>query len=156
MKNCGYEEAVMTAVRSGQWSDELLEHRESCLVCAEVTLVASLLINDAESLDAEEVAIPDPRILWLRASLEKRRNVTLQATQVISWMQRATVVATVGVLAFFAPNLLSMFKGAGYQLLGSLARPDLPATVAGPVLVLFLTFSTLALMALWNEFAERS
>ena len=50
MKDCGYEEAVMMAVRRGQWSDELLEHRESCLVCAEVTLVASLLIKDAQSL----------------------------------------------------------------------------------------------------------
>ena len=156
MKNCGYEEAVTTAVRSGQWSDELLEHRESCLVCAEVTLVASLLITDAESLAAEELSLPDPRLLWLRASLDKRRNVSLRATMLISWMQRATLAVTVGILAFFVPNLLSMFKGAGRQILGSLTLPDLPATVAAPALVLLLTFSTLALMALWNEYAERS
>ncbi len=156
MKNCGYEEAVMAAVQSGHWSDELLEHRESCLVCAEVTLVASLLVDDAENLAAEEHSLPDPRVLWLRASLEKRRNVTLRATLLISWMQRATLAATVGILAFFAPNLLSMFRGAGHQIVGSLTLPDLPATVAAPALVLLLTFSTLALMALWNEFAEQS
>ncbi len=156
MKNCGYEEAVVVAARSGEWSNELLEHRESCLVCAEVTLVASLLINDAETLAADASALPDPRVLWLRASLEKRSHATHRATLLISWMQRATLAAVVGVSAFFAPNLLALLRGAGSRVVGSMSVPDFPAAVAAPGVVLLLAFSVFALMALWNELAERS
>ena len=46
-RSCPHEEAVTAAARSGEWSDELRDHREGCLICAELTLVVAALAGDA-------------------------------------------------------------------------------------------------------------
>ena len=66
-ETCGYEDAVRAAAKSGEWSAELVTHRESCMACAELTLVATALAADAEELEAIDVPLPDPKAIWMRA-----------------------------------------------------------------------------------------
>ncbi len=72
----------------------------------------------------------------------------------IAWVQRCAVACTVLVVLISAPGL---WRAASTMLnpsnLGSLV-PPIPLAVAGPGLVLVMTFAAVGLMALWNEVAE--
>lgn len=48
-ESCPFEASVADAARSGEWSPELEAHRNGCLTCAEVTLVAVALAADSWS-----------------------------------------------------------------------------------------------------------
>ena len=81
--SCPHEEAVLAAARSGEWGPELKAHRESCMACAELTLVVAALAADAEELEAIDASLPDSTSIWLRASLASRERDFQRATRAI-------------------------------------------------------------------------
>ena len=99
MRNSGClrEAEVTEAARSGRWPDDLVEHSQSCMACAEVRLVAGFLMHEALAADPDP--LPDPQLIWLRARFGSRREIARRATRAITIVQAiaATCAAAVGI-----------------------------------------------------------
>jgi hypothetical protein len=149
-KACPHEDAVVAAARSGNWSPELSAHRNSCLSCAELTLVVASLASDAESLDGIEKPLPDPGPIWLRARLVSRERDFERATRAIVWVQRATIAVVIALGFVFAPRLWDSFKTAFSRVDLSFPMADLPRTAGSPLLVFVICMLVLGGLALWE------
>ncbi len=147
-RSCRYEEAVSEAARSGRWTEELLAHREECLVCAELTLVVAALTTDAESLTSDSRPLPEPEAIWLRARLDARRRKFERATRPIVWMQRLALIVAGGVGLTFAPRLWGFMRGmvAGADPLAG----SLPRAAGSPLLVLIISGLVLGGLFVWE------
>ena len=155
-KPCRYEEAVAAAVRSGAWTDELRVHRDDCPACTETTLVVAALVAEAQLEAAEPGPLPEPRVIWLKARIAERERHARRATLVITWVQRAAVLVAVAALGFGASSSLAPLRALAGRLVGGLALPAPPLTLAGPAVVLIATFAALALGALCSSVADRA
>lgn len=74
MQSCVYDHDVATAARTGQWTDALRSHVQTCALCGEtVSLVTSLHRIAGETI--AQVSVPvSYRILWLRAQFTRRQE----------------------------------------------------------------------------------
>ncbi len=153
---CRFVEAVAIAARSGAWSDELRQHRNSCPACAETTLVVAALAAEAVLEAADATPLPEPRVIWLRARLAERERHARRATLAITWVQRAAVLAAAIAVAAAAPTALTTLRALASRLLGDLSLSPPPIILTGPAAVLVATFAALALGALWNSVADRA
>jgi hypothetical protein len=100
---CSHEKAILTAVRSHQWSDSLRAHFAECTLCQEVASVASWM----RALAAEESQpdpLPDPRLIWLKSRLQERQVATARALWPLEIFHR--IACTVLVLVLFAAFVL--------------------------------------------------
>jgi hypothetical protein len=149
-KPCPHEEAVSAAARSGDWSPELSAHRDSCLSCAELTLVVAALAADAEELTAMEAPLPDPGSIWLRARLATREKDFQRATRAIVWVQRATVAFVLAVGLAFMPGLWNLIKRVVSTIDLSIPVAGLPRAAGSPLLVLVVSMLVLGGLALWE------
>ena len=149
-QNCSHEEAVAAAARSGDWSAELGAHRDSCLTCAELTLVVAALAADAEELNAIEAPLPDPAPIWLRARLASRERDYQRATRAIVWVQRAAVAVALGIGIAIVPGLWSFLGGVVSNFDLSFSAPNLPRSAGSPLLVLIVSMLVLGGLALWE------
>jgi hypothetical protein len=149
-KSCPNEDAVVAAARSGNWSPELAAHRNSCLSCAELTLVVAVLARDAEGLDDMEIPLPEPGPIWLRAHLASRERDFQRATRAIVWVQRATIAVFIALGFVFVPRLWDSFKTAFSRVALSLPTVDLPRTAGSPLLVFVICMLVLGALALWE------
>jgi hypothetical protein len=146
--SCPHEEEVAAAARSGEWSDELRDHRDSCLVCAELTIVIAALAVDADDLSHAAPALPDPSLIWLRARLSARQREVHRATRWISLVQRATLAVAAAVGLAVVPGLWRLLRGAFDTLDLSSSAAALPRAAGSPVLVLVASMFVLAVLAL--------
>lgn len=146
--SCRYEKAVSEAARSGEWTKELLAHREGCLVCAELTLVVAALTTDAEALTADPRPLPEAEAIWLRARLAARRRTFERATRPIVWMQRLALIVAGGVGLTAAPRLWGLVCGMveGADLLAG----SLPRAAGSPLLVLIGSALVLGGLFVWE------
>jgi hypothetical protein len=149
-KACPYEDAVVAAARSGNWSSELSAHRNSCLSCAELTLVVTVLARDAEGLNSIEKPLPNPGPIWLRAHLASRERDFMRATRAIVWVQRATIAAVIPLGLVFVPRLWDLFKTAFSRFALNLPTVDFPRTAGSPLLVFMICMLVLGGLALWE------
>ena len=150
MSVCPFEVEIVTAARDGRWTDVLRDHAASCLGCAETALVAAALTEDADTMTLDDSPLPDPKIIWIRSRLKARQERASQATRVITWFQRLTIVCVAAVAIFFGPGLRELLSGMR-ALFPTAALADLPVLISGPTAILGITFVVMALMALWNE-----
>jgi hypothetical protein len=150
LKACPYEDAVVAAARSGHWSPELSAHRDSCLTCAEVTLVVAALAADADKLTSVEPPLPDPAVIWLRARLASRERNFERATRAIVWVQRTAVAAVLAVALVFAPGLWNLITSAVLRVDFSSPTADLPRATGSPLLVVVVSMLVLGGLALWE------
>lgn len=150
MSACPFEVEILTAARDGGWTEALRDHAASCLGCAETALVAAAFTEDADTMTLDDPPLPDPRIIWIRSRLKARQERSFQATRVITWVQRLSIVGVAAVAIFFGPGLRGLLSGLR-TLIPTAALSDLPLLISGPTAVLGLTFIVMALMALWNE-----
>lgn len=147
---CGFEDAVTAAARSGEWSEELVAHREGCLACAELTLVVAALTVEEELLADESIPLPDPSVIWFRARLAERERNFHRATRIISWVQRTAIAVVVAVALAFAPGLWHLVTGVASRVdLGS-AAAGLPRAAGSPMLVVVVSLLVLGGLALWE------
>ncbi len=154
MNDCRCEEQVREAAQTGIWSDELRDHCAACSPCAETVLVTAALCADARELETDATPLPDPRLIWLRAQIERRRVKSARATLAIAWVQRVAILSAVMVGLIAAPGLWRLLGRGMSALLPAAKSIDVPVFVTAPGLVLVATFAVLALMALWNEMVE--
>lgn len=150
MSGCRYETDVVTASREGRWTEALRDHAASCLGCAEIALVVAALAEDFDAMVLDNAPLPDPKIVWIRSRLKARQERSHQATRVITWVQRLTILCVAAVAIFFGSGLRGLFSGLR-TLIPSAELADLPLLISGPAAVLGLTFVVMALMAFWNE-----
>jgi hypothetical protein len=148
--SCPHEEAVLAAARSGDWSPELKQHRESCMVCAELTLVVTALAVDAEKLAAIDAPLPDPAALWLRARLASREHDFKRATRAIVWVQRAAVAVALAIGIAFTPGIWQLVAGALANLGSGISMPDLSRAGGSPLLMFVVSMLVLGGLALWE------
>jgi hypothetical protein len=149
-KVCPYEDAVAAAARSGNWSPELSGHRNSCMSCAELTLVVASLIVDAEALDSIEKPLPDPGSIWLWARLASRERDFERATRAIIWVQRTTIAVVIALGFVFVPWLWNSFKTAFSRFDLGLPTAELPRAAGSPLLVFVICMLVLGGLALWE------
>jgi hypothetical protein len=150
IQSCPHEEAVTAAARSGEWSDELRDHRDGCLICAEMTLVVAALTGDAEHLEMVAPELPDPSLIWLRARLSARRREVHRATRWILLVQRATLAVAVAIGLAFLPGLWKVVRDAFASLDLSSSMAALPRAAGSPVLVIVASMFVLAVLALFE------
>jgi hypothetical protein len=149
-KTCPLEQAVAAAARSGNWSPELSAHRDSCLSCAELTLVVAALEADAKDLAAIEAPLPDPGSIWLRARLASRERDYRRAIRAIVWVQRAAVGVALAVGLAFLPGLWSLLQRLFSTVDISSPVSDLPRAAGSPLTVLVISMLVLGGLALWE------
>lgn len=149
-RTCPHEQAVIAAARGGDWSPELSAHRDSCLSCAELTLVVAALETDAHELAAIEVPLPDPGSIWLRARLASRERDYRRAIRAIVWVQRAAVGVAVAVGVAFMPGLWGLLKRMFSTVDISSPISDLPRAAGSPLMVLVISMLVLGGLAFWE------
>lgn len=154
MIECGFEDRVRDAARTGRWSEDLRDHCAACEPCAETTLVTAALSADSETLDRTAHQLPDPRVIWMRARLEKRQQKSMKAVRGIVWFHRIAIACAMVFGIVVAPRFLSVFSNSFGSIHFESLMPRLPLSVAGPALVLVVSFGVLGLMAMWNEVVE--
>lgn len=71
-QTCSYESAVVAAVKSEQWTDDLRAHAASCPMCQETVTITSALQRIALKTAGE--APVSYRILWLRAQFVRKQE----------------------------------------------------------------------------------
>jgi hypothetical protein len=147
-KTCPYEDAVTAAASSGDWSPELRAHRDSCMTCAELTLVVAALAADAESLSDESLALPDPGLIWMRSHHSVRERKYRSATRGIVIVQRAAVAVAAAIGLAFAPGLWNLVKGAFAGLSFGSPIAGLPRAAGSPLLVLIISLTVLGVLAI--------
>jgi hypothetical protein len=147
---CPHEARVLEAARSDDWSPELEAHRNGCLSCAELTLVAAALGTDSDALADIDRPLPDPELIWLRAQLANRERDCQRATRTITWVQRMAVAAAIAVGFAFAPGLWDVVAGAVRDLDLALPSAGLPRAAGSPLLVVVGSLMVLGSLALWE------
>lgn len=154
MIECGFEDRVRDAAGTGLWTEELRDHCASCEPCAETTLVTAALSADSEVLGEMAPQLPDPRVIWMRARFEKRQQKSMKAVRGIVWFHRIAIACAAVFGMVVAPRVLSVFAKSFGSIHFESLLPRLPLSIAGPALVLVVSFGVLGLMAMWNEVAE--
>ena len=97
---CRFEKAVLQAVASGAWSQNLHEHAAGCAACREVTLVSGGLLELSREGPAAN-RLPDPRqILW-RAEWLAAQSAGERATRpILLYLWFATAMGVLGLAGF--------------------------------------------------------
>jgi hypothetical protein len=75
---CEFESGVAAATQSGVWTDALRRHVAQCRDCQETKAVTSFMrrVGDACSSGG---AVPDPRLIRLRAEVARRTEIETRA-----------------------------------------------------------------------------
>lgn len=91
---CDKEQAVITALQSGNVSGDLLLHIESCRVCREVLMTAEALRYESACLD-KTLSPPDAGVILRRAQQRARQEALARATLPIRIALACTLVVTI-------------------------------------------------------------
>lgn len=89
MQHCDCEPAVVRAVQTGLWTEDLRDHFASCPVCADAAVIA-------EALHAEPAEVPAAGLIWWKAQLRRRLESQERAVRPLVWAERAALAAGVG------------------------------------------------------------
>ncbi len=108
-KPCSRENAIIRAVSSGQWSEELRLHIAQCKGCAEVGKVTFWMNSFAKSWDTPE-PICDPGLIWLKAKSEEEQGLRMKALRPIFVTQ-----AVVGVGLLMSILILIVYKWSSIE-----------------------------------------
>lgn len=94
-EGCFQEQAVMGAVRSGQWGSQLQAHAESCANCSEVVRVSRALHRLAA---APKPLLPPAGYVWWQSPLRERRAAQRRLSRIFAITRAATV--SISMIAF--------------------------------------------------------
>jgi hypothetical protein len=102
---CTHEPLVVEGVLSGVWphrvDDALVAHADTCEVCAEVALIASLIHDDHER-SRYDAHVPAAGQVWWRSAIRARLESTQSVVRPITWLHGITAAAAIGVLLALA------------------------------------------------------
>lgn len=125
--HCEFEEKIAAAARSGQWSDALRAHAESCGACGETALVSECLRVSAQAA-TQDARLPDAGLIWRRA--EKRANAEAieRAMRPITWARRAAWAVCATAIAMGVATIWPRIAGFWKDLAESWSRRPAPAS----------------------------
>jgi hypothetical protein len=130
---CEWEQAVLGAVASETWTDQLRTHLTTCPACADAALVARALREIAAS--TPDNPLPDPGQIWRAAARSERRQAAERVTwpiTVMTWLALATgAVAAVAGAVWKWPAIQGQLAAVGRSLLA----PAPPTMAELPVAV---------------------
>jgi hypothetical protein len=120
MRDCGQDDAVLKAVRSGEWSPDLRAHVAACPSCQELTDL-SVSLHELVAV-SHEGPLPDPRILLRKArlldSLEARETALARAVRPLDIAATLSLAGAGALLAWSAWSAVPLL--ALLALLGGL------------------------------------
>jgi hypothetical protein len=126
MQHCDCEPAVVRAVQTGLWTDELREHFAGCPICGDAAMIAGTLRAGA----AEAFEVPAPGLIWWKAQLRRRLESQERAVRPLVWAERAALVAGVAGVGWTATWVASSNPALAAVLVGALVA----AATAGSLL----------------------
>ena len=133
-RGCPYEDSVIQAMRSGQWSEELRSHSSRCRQCAEAEQVFRWMGRVAEACRSAE-AVPDPSLLWLKAQWNEQQTVEKRALRPVIFAQAAAQFGLLAALLFLSfwkwPAVNRLIGRSLLALPAALLHPSLPS-IEGP------------------------
>jgi hypothetical protein len=88
---CEKENAVLEAIRLGQWQEELREHVADCPSCADAALAAQFL-QDVRESDLASTRVPSAGWMWWRAQLRAKREAAERIVEPITIVERVAYV----------------------------------------------------------------
>ena len=97
--SCPREAEVLDLVWTNQWparaERSLVDHVTTCDVCRDLTTVASA-IGDLNDATVAELKVPDASVVWYRAEVRARQELTRRATRPVAAAQTAAAVVGIG------------------------------------------------------------
>jgi len=143
---CEHEQELLAALAAAEVPDELRQHAASCAECSEVLLVATFLRREAAA--TAQAALPDPAYLWWRALRDRRSAAAERATRLITIVQRAAIFSAalllVPLVRWGWPHIAHWLGALHLRALA----PELPASAGNPFLVVGISATLLAVLAL--------
>ena len=98
---CAQEPLVVEAVMSGAWPERadatLVSHADTCDICGEVALIATLIHDDHER-SRFDAHVPAAGQVWWRSAIRARLESTHSALRPMSWLHAVTGAIAIGVL----------------------------------------------------------
>src|SRR5882672_11096172 len=94
-ERCDREDAVVQAVRLGEWDDDQRRHAAICETCRNVALAARFMTMEAGAV-SDIHPLPEPGQIWWRAQLRAKREAAARAAQPIDFVEKG---AWIGGLA---------------------------------------------------------
>jgi hypothetical protein len=123
--SCPHEAEVLDLVWTNQWparaDRSLVEHVAACEVCRDLATVASA-VNDLHEATAADVKVPDASVVWYRAEVRARQELTRRATRPVAAAQIAAAVVGLG-------GVFTAWRLGGASLVEwwrGLSAPELP------------------------------
>lgn len=151
---CGREPELLAAMAAGELPEALRQHAVSCAECAETLLVATFLRREAAA--TARAPLPDPAYLWWRAGLARRSAAARRATRLITIVQQAAILSAallvVPLVRWSWPHLAHWLGALNLRALA----PELPASAGNPFLVIAISATLLAVIALLDLHADWS
>lgn len=128
---CPREQDVLDALASRRWPDRagqgLRAHVAACSACADLLVVAGVLIDGDELLRGPR-ELPPASVVWWRAQLRAREEATRAALRPIRAVQAAAAVCVGVLFVMFAANLLPSAGAVVHALAGVVGQ--IAATIA--------------------------
>ena len=147
---CRNEALVMRAAAENRWTDALREHAASCPDCAAAASVAPFMTQFAES-SVRTRALPDSRVIWVKAQLFGGSSAADRATRPISIAQIGSYIAVAAAWAALMmwkwPSIESWFDGA-------VSGHPMPMPIAPLLVVALGLISTTLMLAMHTILAE--
>jgi hypothetical protein len=154
MKNehCAFEEKIVAANRSGQWSEELLAHVGECQVCEEAALVSDYLCESSMSAGAD-AALPNPSVIWSRAQAAANAAAIERALRPIVWARRFAFGVGAAAMVF---AVVLMWSRIGEFFAGFVDswKGHSAASSAGQSSVMFLLILVPVIFSLYTAWSE--
>jgi hypothetical protein len=113
---CEKEEAVVSALRSGTLSGDLLAHVSVCEICTEVAQVSHVLLHEVAPA-ADVLRLPDATLVWRRAQTLAKQQATAKATRPIRIARICAGVAVLLALPWLTPTFLNSLPNFSHHLL---------------------------------------
>jgi hypothetical protein len=107
-ETCPYESAAIKACRSGDWDPELLKHYQNCPACREAERASEWV--RAAAVDDEVFPLPDPDLLWIRATIAARER---QESRVLWLKTFRKILALSPLWAALAALAFEVMEAAG-------------------------------------------
>ena len=124
--SCPREAEVLDLVWTNQWparaERSLVEHVTTCEVCRDLATVAAA-VGDLNEVTVAGVKVPDASVVWYRAEVRARQELTRRATRPVAAAQIAAAVVGIGGV-FTAWRLGGASLMEWWQGLSAPARPQ--------------------------------
>jgi len=96
-ESCNYEIAVSAAIQFKHWNEETSDHVASCAHCSEIVRIAEWTRSLSTNIDRRP--LPDPDLLWIRASVFNVQAKRRRALRLFVVLQVACTTLLIGLAA---------------------------------------------------------